>query len=67
MQTWSAEDAKLRFSEFLNACLCEGPQVVTKHGEEVAVLVPVHEWRLLQSAARPRLKPPPITQTPETP
>ncbi len=56
MHTWPVQDAKARFSEFLDACLTEGPQMVTKRGAEAAVLVPVQEWRRLQSAARPSLK-----------
>lgn len=56
MQTWPVQDAKARFSEFLEACLSEGPQLVTKRGAEAAVLVPVQEWRRLQHAARPSLK-----------
>ena len=56
MHTWQVQDAKSRFSEFLEACLLEGPQMVTRRGTEAAVLVPVHEWRRLQSAARPSLK-----------
>jgi len=30
--------------------------MVTRRGTEAAVLVPVQEWRRLQSAARPSLK-----------
>jgi antitoxin Phd len=56
MHTWPVQDAKARFSEFLDACIAEGPQMVTKRGVEAAVLVPVQEWRRLQSAARPSLK-----------
>lgn len=56
MQTWPAQEAKARFSEFLEACIAEGPQMVTKRGAEAAVLVPVDEWRRLQAAARPSLK-----------
>jgi antitoxin Phd len=56
MHTWPVQDAKARFSEFLEACLVEGPQLVTKRGAEAAVLVPVQEWRRLQQAARPSLK-----------
>ncbi|WP_236786373.1 type II toxin-antitoxin system Phd/YefM family antitoxin [Allochromatium tepidum] len=56
MQTWPVQDAKARFSEFLDACMSEGPQMVTKRGAEAAVLVPVEVWRRLQSAARPSLK-----------
>jgi prevent-host-death family protein len=56
VHTWPVQDAKARFSEFLEACLAEGPQLVTKRGAEAAVLVPVQEWRRLQQAARPSLK-----------
>ena len=56
MQSWPVQDAKARFSEFLERCLAEGPQMVTKRGTEAAVLVPVSEWHRPQSAARPSLK-----------
>ena len=56
MQTWAVQDAKSRFSEFLDACLAEGPQVVTRRGVETAVLVPVDVWKRLQAAAKPSLK-----------
>lgn len=56
MQTWAVQDAKARFSEFLDACLAQGPQVVTRRGAEAAVLVPVDVWRRLQAAAKPSLK-----------
>lgn len=56
MQTWPIQDAKARFSEFLETCLAEGPQMVTKRGAEAAVLVPVDEWRRLKASARPSLK-----------
>jgi antitoxin Phd len=50
------QDAKARFSEFLDTCLATGPQMVTRRGAQATVLVPVEEWRRLQSAARPSLK-----------
>jgi prevent-host-death family protein len=56
MNTWPVQDAKARFSELLTACLTDGPQMVTKRGAETAVLVPLREWRRLQSAERPQLK-----------
>lgn len=56
MQSWPVQDAKARFSEFLETCLTEGPQMVTKRGAEAAVLVSADEWRRLQAAARPSLK-----------
>lgn len=56
MQSWSVQDAKARFSELLEKCLTEGPQMVTRRGTEAAVLVPADEWRRLQTSARPSLK-----------
>jgi antitoxin Phd len=56
MQTWPVQDAKARFSEFLDACITQGPQLVTRRGVEEAVLVPVEEWRRLQSMVQPTLK-----------
>ena len=56
MRVWPVQDAKARFSELLDTCLREGPQVVTKRGAEAAVLVPVEDWRRLQRSARPTLK-----------
>ncbi|MEJ2768183.1 type II toxin-antitoxin system Phd/YefM family antitoxin [Mycetohabitans sp. B46] len=56
MHTWPVQDAKARFSELLDACVSEGPQVVTRRGAETAVLVPIMEWKRLNDAARPSLK-----------
>lgn len=56
MRSWPVQDAKARFSEMLDSCLKEGPQLVTKRGVEAAVLVPAKEWQRLQDSARPKLK-----------
>ena len=56
MGKWQVQDAKARFSEFLDASLTEGPQVVTRRGVETAVLVPIEQWRSLERRARPNLK-----------
>ena len=56
MGSWQVQDAKARFSEFLEATLKEGPQVVTRRGIATAVLVPIEQWRRLQEASRPSLK-----------
>lgn len=56
MRNWPVQDAKARFSEFLQATLTRGPQVVTLRGEEAAVLVPVEDYRRLVARARPGLK-----------
>jgi len=56
MSSWQLQDAKARFSEFLDAALTKGPQVVTRRGVEAAVLVPIDEWRRIQHASRPNIK-----------
>lgn len=56
MASWQVQDAKARFSEFLEASIQKGPQIVTRRGVETAVLVPIEEWRRLQRASRPSLK-----------
>jgi prevent-host-death family protein len=53
---WAVQDAKAKFSELLNACLAEGPQVVTKRGHETAVLITIKEWNTLKKLARPSFK-----------
>ncbi len=42
---WQLQEAKQRFSELVRRAEREGPQVVTRHGEEVVVVVPVEEFR----------------------
>jgi prevent-host-death family protein len=56
MTTWPVQEAKARFSELLETCLREGPQIVSKRGRETAVMVAMGEWRRLQHSARPSLK-----------
>lgn len=55
-KTWQVQDAKARFSEFLEASLTEGPQIVTRRGVEAAVLIPVEQWRRLEKMTKPNLK-----------
>jgi len=56
MKTWPVQDAKARFSELLETCLRDGPQLVTRRGEKAAVLVPVAQWQRLISPGKPTLK-----------
>jgi prevent-host-death family protein len=44
---WQLQEAKQRFSELVRHARTDGPQVVTKHGEEVAVVVSIEEYRRL--------------------
>jgi len=56
MATWHVQDAKARFSEFLNTAIEKGPQIVTRRGVETAVLVDIAEWRRLTKSEKPSLK-----------
>ena len=46
---WQIQEAKQRFSEVIRAVASEGPQVITRHGEDVAVIVDIAEYRRLTS------------------
>jgi prevent-host-death family protein len=56
MKIWPVQDAKARFSELLDTCLKEGPQLVTRRGEKAAVLVPAEQWERLSEGSKPTLK-----------
>ena len=56
MTTWKVQEAKARFSEFLEASREQGPQVVTRRGVEAAVLVSIETWRRLEASDKPTLK-----------
>ena len=45
MDTWPLQNAKARFSELVNYCLDNGPQMVTRNGREVVVLISVEEYK----------------------
>jgi antitoxin Phd len=53
--SWQLQEAKQRFSELVRRTLEEGPQVVTRHGEEVVVVVPAEEYRRM-SGEKPDFK-----------
>lgn len=56
MKAWPVQDAKARFSELLETCLRDGPQLVTRHGQKAAILVPAEQWERLAGSAKPTLK-----------
>lgn len=44
---WQLHEAKHKFSELVRCAVAEGPQVVTRHGEEVVVVLAAAEYRRL--------------------
>jgi prevent-host-death family protein len=45
---WQVQDAKQRFSELIRTAHTQGPQVVTRHGEEIAVVIDIADYRRLK-------------------
>ena len=45
--TWQLQEAKSKFSQVVNRALQDGPQFVTRHGEEVVVVLSVSDYRKL--------------------
>jgi prevent-host-death family protein len=52
---WQVQEAKQRFSEILRQAQDDGPQIVTRHGEEVAVVIDIEEYRRL-TGSKPDFK-----------
>lgn len=46
-QTWQLQTAKNRFSEVVDKARTQGPQIVTRHGEEAAVVLGIEEYHRL--------------------
>jgi antitoxin Phd len=47
---WQLQEAKNRFSEVVNKALTEGPQTVSRHGEEVVVILSKAEYSRLKKS-----------------
>ena len=52
---WQLQEAKQKFSQLVQRALDEGPQVVTRHGQTVVVVVSAEEYRRLKGS-RPDFK-----------
>lgn len=49
MAEWQVQEAKARFSEVVEKARTEGPQTITRHGRERAVLLSIEDYRALLS------------------
>ena len=45
---WQLQDAKSKFSQVVNLATQQGPQIVTRHGKKVAVIVSFEEFQQSQ-------------------
>jgi prevent-host-death family protein len=50
--SWQVQEAKQRFSEVLRAVENDGPQTITRHGEEIAIIIDMAEYRRLSGPKR---------------
>ena len=49
VQRWPLYEAKNKFSELVEKALAQGPQLVTRRGEEVVVVISTKEYKRLRS------------------
>ena len=49
---WQLQTAKNKFSQVVAEALQEGPQIITRHGVEVAVLLSYQEYKQLVGASK---------------
>jgi antitoxin Phd len=47
MAVWQVQEAKARLSEVIEQARTEGPQTITRHGTERAVILSVEDYRAL--------------------
>jgi prevent-host-death family protein len=55
MAIWQVQEAKTRLSELIEDADSKGPQIITRHGAERAVVLSMKDYRAL-TAHQPNLK-----------
>jgi len=55
MGSWQLQEAKTRLSEVIEEAHSKGPQIITRHGAERAVVLSMEDYRAL-TAHKPNLK-----------
>ncbi|MHB1675123.1 MAG: type II toxin-antitoxin system Phd/YefM family antitoxin [Acidobacteriaceae bacterium] len=55
MAVWQVQEAKTRLSEVIEQASTEGPQIITRHGSERAVILSMEDYRAL-TAHKPNLR-----------
>jgi prevent-host-death family protein len=55
MALWQVQEAKTRLSEVIEEAQSKGPQIITRHGSERAVVLSMGDYRAL-TARQPDLK-----------
>ena len=55
MAVWQVQEAKTRLSEVIEEADAKGPQIITRHGTERAVILSIKDYRAL-TAHQPNLR-----------
>jgi antitoxin Phd len=55
MSVWQVQEAKTRLSEVIEEANTKGPQIITRHGSERAVVLSIRDYRAL-TAHKPDLR-----------
>lgn len=55
MGIWKLQDAKTKLSEVVEEANTKGPQIITRHGTERAVILSIREYKAL-TAHKPNLR-----------
>ncbi len=55
MAIWQVQEAKTRLSEVIERARTEGPQTITRHGAERAIVLSIEDYRAL-AANKPDFK-----------
>ncbi len=42
---WQLQEAKAKFSKVINEAVQHGPQIITKHGVETALLISINDYK----------------------
>lgn len=52
MHTWQLQEAKNKFSKVVDDAISGSPQVITRHGREVAIVLSYAEYRRLVASRK---------------
>jgi antitoxin Phd len=55
MKRWQLQEAKNRLSELVRKAAEEGPQLITRHGDDAVVVIAAGEYRRLTAPPRENL------------
>ena len=49
-RSWQLQEAKQKLSKVVDAALNQGPQIITRHGEEVVIVIDYEQFRKMTAS-----------------